>query len=81
MEKRFIESKKELVNKLYPEILAIVKEGIPVYKALKKFGINSSYFYPNLTEEQKAELKMAKVANSWGGVLCHGIKKKNFNLD
>lgn len=52
----------------YNEIKALVEKGVPVYKALKQLGINSSFFDRNVTKEQRRELQSIKTSFAKRGV-------------
>jgi ACT domain-containing protein len=62
------ETKKNLVDKNYSEILKLVKEGWNISNAIEKFGINRATFYKNISEYQKQEIYTAKKLHTKFGV-------------
>lgn len=45
-------------------VFALVKSGLTIEMAVKEMGWNRAYFYRVLTEDQKKELKVIKLANA-----------------
>ena len=48
----------------YNKVLSMVKQGIPIYKAIKVLNISRWGFYTLISEEQKKELLLYKTINS-----------------
>jgi DNA-directed RNA polymerase subunit N (RpoN/RPB10) len=60
--------KQELINDNFPKVISMIENGLNIFEALDKLGINRSTFYRGITETQKAELQMTKTANAEFGV-------------
>lgn len=45
-------------------VFDLVKSGLTIDMAIKEIGWNRAYFYKVLTEDQKKELKVIKLANA-----------------
>jgi len=52
---------KKSVDVKFKEVLELVSVGFTISKALNKLGVISSWFYKNITDIEKQELRMAKA--------------------
>jgi ACT domain-containing protein len=62
------ELKLAILNDNFSKVILMVNDGYNIYEAIKKIGISRSFFYDNITKNQKIELQMAKTLNTKYGV-------------
>ena len=57
------------MNENFKNVRALMRKGIPMYKACKSLGISYSYFSKNLTDQQRHEIKQLKTLMKGAGIL------------
>ena len=57
------EEHKIIVNNNFKKIISMIESGYNIVEAVEKLGIDRSVFYQNITQEQRAEVAMAKTLN------------------
>ena len=62
------EIRKEIIKLVFPKVLSLISDGYNICIALKKLGITKSWFYRNISAQQKAEMDMTKTLNTKYGV-------------
>lgn len=63
-----VETRKEIFKLVFPQVLSLISDGYNICVTLKKLGVTKSWFYRNISPQQKAELDMVKTLNAkYGG--------------
>ena len=48
------------MDKTYKAVIDGLENGIPIYKTLRRIGLNSHYFYKALTKQQYLEMNLVR---------------------
>jgi sRNA-binding carbon storage regulator CsrA len=59
------------MDKVYLEVLKLVKKGVTIEKACKTVKVNRTKFYASITKEQKNELRFYKSSTLIHGTCGH----------
>jgi type II secretory pathway component PulF len=52
------------IDDIFKKVINLVKQGVPIRKALESLDVESSLFYRRATDQMKAELRLLKTSQA-----------------